>query len=105
MPTAERMQFTSAGFSRSFPSAQEIDEEGNLPATAAFEMARQVGRELDVFWLGINLVQRMSHQLSAAENVDNSAKSRLRALVLAVGAVGESQIASGKGGGDIPTAV
>jgi hypothetical protein len=83
---------------------QEVDEKGNISASAAFELARQVGQDREVFWLGLGLVQNISQNISSSDHVDEKTLQKFRALISAVLSLGEHQLALGRKG-DFPTAV
>ena len=102
MPTTEALQ-TVSRFRRLSP-VQEVDERGNMPASSAFELVRQVGKDSDVFWIGLALVQKSSYSMSLSENVDPEARQKFIALVLAVLSLGEHQLSIERKG-DIPMAV
>ncbi len=87
-----------------FSPGQEIDERGNISAGVAFELAKQVGDQSAVFWLGLRWVQNMSWNISRHENVPEEGLQKFRALIASVLALGEQQLSLGQEG-DFPASV
>jgi hypothetical protein len=80
---------------RKMTPPQEIDEEGKLSATSAFELARQGGINPEIlFSLGFSLVQNISWKISCGKSSEEGLRE-YRALILAVLALGEHQLATG----------